>query len=253
MHDVVALADRFQTDGFVLVRQFLSAAEVANLDEQLERYIREVVPTIPPQHVFYESGRNGPVKHLSAPELYDDFFKTMLTRSATVELISACLDQPVVPLNSEVFYKPARVGSAAPYHQDNAYLHLEPAEGAVVWIALDDVTLENGAVHFAKGSHRGGARPHDETGVQLFSKGMTSPPATENYPEVPAVMQRGDASIHHILCAHCSGPNRTAKHRRGYVVNYKSARAQTDQARAAAHAAYVAGINASGGQAGAKV
>ena len=242
MFDIAALADRFQTDGFVLVRDFLTAAETVHLDQHLQRYIQQVVPSVAPQHVFYESDRNGPIKHLSVPELYDDYFKTMLTRSATIELVTACLAQPVEPLNSEVFYKPAHVGSAAPYHQDNAYLHLEPAEGAVVWIALDDVTLENGAVHFASGLHCAGEQAHFETGVPLFSKGMTSPPDTAKYPEVPAVMNRGDASIHHILCAHRSGPNRTDQNRRGYVANYKSVRAQTNEARAAAHAAYVAGF-----------
>ena len=244
--NIAELADRFQTDGFVLVRGLLEAAEVSDLDLQIERYIREVVPTILPQHVFYESGRSGPVKHLSTPELYDEFFQTMLTRPATVELITACLGQPVEPLCSEVFYKPAHVGSAAPYHQDNAYLHFDPAEGAVVWIALDDVTLENGAVHFARGSHLGGERPHDETGVPLFSKGMASSPAADEYPEVPALLRRGDASIHHILCAHRSGPNLTDQNRRGFVVNYKSVRAQTDPIRAAAHAAYVARIKTDG-------
>ena len=241
-HDPAALAERFQADGFVLVRQFLSEQELANLDRHLQRYVQEVVPTVAKQHVFYESGRSGPVKHMSVPELYDDFFNSMLTRPATIELISACLAQPVEPIASEVFYKPAHVGSAAPYHQDNAYLHLEPAEGAVTWIALDDVTIENGAVHFARGSHRTGDHPHDETGVSLFSKGLPSTFDVSQHDEVPAVMKRGDASIHHILCAHRSGANRTDRNRRGYVINYKSSRAKPNETRAAAHAAYVAGI-----------
>ena len=244
-HNVAQLAGRFQTDGFVLVEHFLDEAEVADLDRQIHRYIEQVVPTVAPGDVFYESGSSGPIKHISAPEHYDDFFKTCLTRPATVELITACVGRPVEPTASEVFYKPARVGSAAPYHQDNAYMHLEPAEGAVVWIALDDTTLENGAVHFARGSHAGGDLPHHETGVTLFSKGLTSKIDTSLNPEVPAIMKRGDASIHHILCAHRSGPNRTDRNRRGYVINYQSARARIDPVRAEAHRAYVARMTTS--------
>lgn len=242
MHDIAALARRFRTDGFVVVERFMSESEVVELDRQIEQYIEQVVPTVDEGDVFYESGNSGPVKHLSAPELYDGWFRDRMIRPSTVELVSACLEQPVEALASEVFYKPARVGSAAPYHQDNAYLYLEPAEGAVVWIALDDTTLENGAVHFARGSHVAGDQAHDETGVLLFSKGMHAAPDPDRHPEVPAVMRRGDASIHHILCAHRSGPNRTDRNRRGYVINFKSERAQKNEVRAAAHAAYLAGI-----------
>lgn len=239
-HDIDRLADQFQSKGFVLVEQFLAKAELLDLDRELHRYIEQVVPTVAANHVYYESGRSGSIKHLSVPELYDDFFKSWLTRPATIKLVAACLGQPVEPAASEVFYKPARMGSSAPYHQDNAYLHLEPADGVAVWIALDDTTVENGAVHFARGSHHAGELPHFETGVPLFSKGLTSPVDAQLYPEVPAVMRRGDASIHHILCAHRSGPNCTDQNRRGYVLNYKSVHAKVNKARADAHAAYVA-------------
>ncbi len=237
--NVASIAERFNQDGFVLVRGFLSAVEAAELDRQIERYIQQVVPNIEAGQVFYESGRSGPIKHISCPEAHDNYFKTLMKRQATFEMISACLDQPVEALGSEVFYKSAHVGSAAPYHQDNAYLHLTPAEGAVVWVALDDTTIANGAVHYARRYHTLGDQPHFETGVSLFSKGLTDQPDTTRFPEVPAVLKRGDASIHHILCAHRSGPNQTPHHRRGYVCNFKSVRARTDEARAAAHAAYV--------------
>jgi len=240
--DTENLAASFREDGFVLVSDFLSQAEVVELDHQLERYIAEIVPTVAPNHVFYESGRSGAIKHLSVPDQYDDYFKGLLERPATLELIAASVGDDVEPVASEVFYKPAQVGTAAPYHQDNAYLHLEPAGGAVVWIALDDTTVANGAVHFAKGSHRLGDLSHFETGVELFSKGLSPTSDLSNCPEVPALLRRGDASIHHFLCAHRSGPNQTAQRRRGVVLNYRSVNATVNEARAAAHRKYVDGL-----------
>jgi len=236
--EIATIAERFNRDGFVLVEGFLSAAEVDDLDCRLERYIRDLVPCVAQGHAFFEP--SGAIKHISCPEIYDDYFKSLMARPATLRTVIACLGRPVEATASEVFYKSAHVGSAAPYHQDNAYLHLAPAEGAVVWVAMDDVTLENGAVHYARGYHALGDQPHDQTGVSLFSKGLSQPPDAARFPEVPAVMKRGDASIHHILCAHRSGPNRTPHHRRGYVCNFKIARARTDEARAAVHAAYIA-------------
>ncbi|HZL89454.1 MAG TPA: hypothetical protein VFB96_13905, partial [Pirellulaceae bacterium] len=43
--------------GFVIVRQLLPAAEFAELMRQLDRYIREVVPTLPDAHAFYDDKR----------------------------------------------------------------------------------------------------------------------------------------------------------------------------------------------------
>ena len=40
------------------------------------------------------------------------------------------------PITTEVFYKPARVGSPALYHQENAYFNYLPPYGLVMWIAL---------------------------------------------------------------------------------------------------------------------
>jgi len=241
-HDASDLVAHFQKDGFVLVDGFLSQSEVDELDRELERFIKEIVPRVAKNHVYYESTASGPIKHLSVPERYDDYFKRFLRRRASIELLEACLGTSVEPVASEVFYKPARVGSAAPYHQDNAYLHYDPPEGIILWIALDDTTIENGAVHFAKGAHKRGDLPHFETNVELFSKGLCQPPDLTAYPEVPAILKRGDASIHNILTPHRSGPNKTDHSRRGVVCDYKGANAKVDEKREAAHKSYVARI-----------
>jgi hypothetical protein len=131
--DKTALRRRFSEDGFVIVEDFLSSEEADRLDRELERFIRMVVPRLEEPDVFHESGSNGPIKHLGRLEVYDSYFEQLQTRPKTLELVAACLGTQTEPIGSEVFFKQARVGSAALYHQDNAYLHLEPADGAVAW------------------------------------------------------------------------------------------------------------------------
>lgn len=41
-------------------------------------------------------------------------------------------------------------------HQDATYLYTEPVKVVGVWIALDDATVQNGCLQFAKGSHKSG-------------------------------------------------------------------------------------------------
>lgn len=232
------LSARFQEDGFVVVKGFLNAEELKQTEQEIDRYITEVLPTVPRIHVVYESGWSGPLKQFSRMELYDEYFQQALRRPATLDLLGACLGEPVEPITTEVFYKPARVGSPALYHQENAYFNYLPPYGLVIWIALDETTLENGSVHFVRGSHRLGEIPHVQTGLPLFSKALSKPPDPALYPEVPALLQPGDASIHHFLTVHRSGPNNTDSHRRGFVLDYRGRSTEVNQETSRSHEAY---------------
>jgi ectoine hydroxylase-related dioxygenase (phytanoyl-CoA dioxygenase family) len=237
-HDINRLAENFRENGFVIVPKFLSTSQLDELDRELDRYLRDVLPEVPRTHKIYESGWSGPLKHISRMELYDDYFREFLDSQPNRPILEACLETALEPITSELFFKPPKVGGPALYHQDNAYFTFKPPHGLVVWIALDDVTIENGAVHYSRGSHRLGDIQHEETGVILFGKALAQPPDPKTYPETPAVMKRGDASIHHFLTAHRSGPNRTEHGRRGFVLDFRSVDAEADEAATAAQEAY---------------
>lgn len=41
-------------------------------------------------------------------------------------------------------------------HQDATYLYTDPVSAIGFWIAIDDATIENGCLKFARGSHKSG-------------------------------------------------------------------------------------------------
>src|SRR5665213_379439 len=47
----------YDRDGFVVIRQFLAADELADLTARLDAYIRDVVPLLPDGDAFYEDKR----------------------------------------------------------------------------------------------------------------------------------------------------------------------------------------------------
>ncbi|MFN8708440.1 MAG: phytanoyl-CoA dioxygenase family protein, partial [Planctomyces sp.] len=47
------LKAQYDRDGYVVVRQLLSAEDFRDLQQELERYVREVVPTLPETAAFY--------------------------------------------------------------------------------------------------------------------------------------------------------------------------------------------------------
>ena len=57
-------------------------------------------------------------------------------------------------LQSMVICKQPEIGGAVPPHQDSSFLYTDPPSAVGFWIALEDATVDNGCLSFAKGSHR---------------------------------------------------------------------------------------------------
>ena len=53
-----------------------------------------------------------------------------------------------------VICKQPEIGGAVPSHQDSTFLYTDPPSAVGFWIALEDATVTNGCLSFARGSHR---------------------------------------------------------------------------------------------------
>lgn len=57
-------------------------------------------------------------------------------------------------LQSMIICKQPEIGGRVPPHQDSTFLYTNPPSAVGFWIALEDATVENGCLSFARGSHR---------------------------------------------------------------------------------------------------
>ena len=57
-------------------------------------------------------------------------------------------------LQSMVICKQPEIGGRVPPHQDSTFLYTNPPSAVGFWIALEDATVHNGCLSFAKGSHK---------------------------------------------------------------------------------------------------
>ena len=57
-------------------------------------------------------------------------------------------------LQSMIICKQPEIGGRVPPHQDSTFLYTDPPSAVGFWIALEDATIENGCLSFARGSHR---------------------------------------------------------------------------------------------------
>lgn len=228
------LARQFAEDGFVVVENFFDEATMASIEDAIGAYVDKVVPTLAAGRVFREPQGNA-IKSMSAMDLEDQFLRKLKNHPRFLAFAAELLDTPVrdiVTENMQFFGKAAHEGSEAPWHQDNGFQNYSPPEACMFWLALDDVTEENGCVCFARGSHRLGLQPHRASGVLGFSM-TAAEPDLEAFPLYRCVMPRGSLSVHHCNTFHCSGPNRSDSPRRSIAVNFRTDRAVADlEARA---------------------
>jgi phytanoyl-CoA hydroxylase len=100
---------------------------------------------------------------------------------------------------------------ATPPHQDNRYFHLTPPDAVMIFVALEPMDEENGALRYLPGSHKQGVRPHSLSGVLGFSQGITDlDPVAAEADATTVVLGPGDASCHHPDVVHWAAPNRSA-------------------------------------------
>lgn len=203
-----AIQRRFDTDGYVAVPQFLSSGEVDACRRQLARFIDEVVPTMPADHVFYEDkGDPGTLKQLQRMHEHDSWFGELFDGGPR-RLAQELLGTEVVGKNMQFFNKPPGVGQPTPPHQDGFYFKLDPPHALTMWLALDEVDAENGCVRYVKGSHRDGMRPHAPTGTLGFSQGMTDFGTGDDLARERALPAGpGDLLAHHALTIHRADGN----------------------------------------------
>jgi len=130
-----------------------------------------------------------------------------------------------------VMNKPAGKGTDLPWHQDGGdWWGLDRDPLVFVWIALDDVSAENGGLEVLEGSHRMGLiTPRGHT-VQWNQMNLIREGGEEEekykFPHVTLQMKKGEAVLCHNWIVHRSGVNKTMNPRRAFSVNYIDARTQ---------------------------
>lgn len=111
--------------------------------------------------------------------------------------------------------KAAGGGGVFDYHQDNNYTHHDPAVGSInIWVALVDMTPENGCLEVVPRSHLNGQLPSVETGDG--HRKLEIDPSTL----FPVRMRAGDAIAFTRWTVHGSGKNTTDQPRVAYALQY---------------------------------
>jgi ectoine hydroxylase-related dioxygenase (phytanoyl-CoA dioxygenase family) len=206
---------QFDRDGFVVVPDVFTAAELAPVVDELDRFEAEVEAFL--------AGRDD--QRLAIAEAGAITFTThLVTRSERLRAFArhpfftgVCADLVGPDVNlywDQAVYKKPDKPRRFPWHQDNGYAFVEPQQYLTCWVALTDATAANGCPQVARGLHRSGTLRH--TYVPPLGWECLDQPDDVAVAEVPA----GGVVVFSSLTPHLTGPNLTEEVRKAYILQY---------------------------------
>lgn len=223
-HRYSSLAEDFAESGVTRVGEVLDPDELAEVRYHINRYCKYVVPNLPQlirdKTIRYESDGVS-IRSCYFMDQIDEYFQELGNQPRFKNLVRDVVGYEPELYVVETFNKYARVGSEATAHQDCNFLPLEPMDMAHLWIAIDEVTVENGALRYWPGTQRRGLLPH--VPAQF---GARVDPVYVDYDAddiITAVLPAGSAVVHSGLVIHDSPPNRTDIPRLGLLCGYRGA------------------------------
>ena len=154
--------------------------------------------------------------HIKYGKVYD-----LLTHPKIVACVKDIIGEDVIGWGAHYFCKMPHDSKTVGWHQDAGYWPLTPSKTVTVWLAIDDATVENGAMRFIAGSHHlGHLTPrHSEPGENSVL-GQIVENAAQYGETVNVELKAGEISIHTDLLLHGSNANPSPKRRCGLTLRY---------------------------------
>ena len=140
-HDRESLLN-FSKNGYAVIREYLSGGEAGAVNDEIENLLKTKKVRFNRKHKIMFAIRSSRLLHdiANKPDL--------------IEILSALLGGRAVLFQSINFLH----GSEQATHSDSIHMttFIRWAASLGVWIALEDISLENGLLHYYPGSHKPG-------------------------------------------------------------------------------------------------
>ena len=133
-----------------------------------------------------------------------------------LDQVEQILGPDILLWDSFVPAKPPRSDGHFGWHQDGTFWPIAPLDQTVtVWLALDEVSVENGGMRMLPGSRDLGQIEHEVTydPKSMLRRGQRALHAIDDALAVEIVLRPGQASLHGHLTLHGSGANQSDRWR----------------------------------------
>jgi ectoine hydroxylase-related dioxygenase (phytanoyl-CoA dioxygenase family) len=213
----------FHLNGYLLIRNFCSNAEVEKL---YKTAVKDNVLSNNALDLNDLSGKKTKLTLWFTPG--NDVFGYLTRSERMVGAVSQLLDSdaPVCHFQSKLMQKEPKVGGAWEWHQDYGYWYknqfIFPDQLISVMIALTPANKENGCLQVIRGSHKMGRVNHGFSGEQVGADMVMVDNALKTMELVYAELQPGDALLFHSNLMHRSEANLSEHPRWSLISCYSS-------------------------------
>jgi non-haem Fe2+, alpha-ketoglutarate-dependent halogenase len=200
-------------NGFLSPFPLLGAQELAACQDALARFERWL--GAPVNHAMEGNWRS--MGYLALP-----WVASLAQDPRILDIVEDMIGPDILIYTSTFFIKDAGTPTIAAWHQDSAYYGLTPEDELTVWIALTDADETAGCMETLSFQGQPRLMQHVakvvENSVNRASQKILEPLDDDRAVAMP--LQAGQFSIHHGLCPHRSGPNRSSHRRVGLGLNF---------------------------------
>jgi len=202
--------EQYRRDGFFFPLRIFSAEEAAGHREQLENI----------------EAQQGPMHYRTKPYLLMKSASEIARNPVLLDVVESLLGPDILLWDSAYIIKEPHNTKYVSWHQDLTYWGLDGDELVTAWVALSDVTTENGCMKMLPGSHKDGKHVHHRTysADNILHRGQELEIEIDEDRVVSVELQSGEVSLHHGWTPHASYPNTSGKRRIGLSLQYLTPR-----------------------------
>lgn len=214
----------YEEDGVVLLRGLLDADWVARMQAAVDRVMAN------------PSARGGDFNNKEGTGRFfgdlwmwrfDEDFRALAFDSVLPRVAQQLMRSTKINIHwDQLLVKEPHTPLESPWHQDQPYAWANGEQNMSFWVSLDDVRLENGAVEFIKGSHKGtwyqakSFFPDRQYESSEFDALPDFDADRSAYDIVHYETAPGDVIAHHLATLHHAPGNNTDTRRRATAVRY---------------------------------
>ena len=201
----------YNKEGLIISSTCLSNDKVKELNLALNKYL--------------ENHKDDNTEFVSGLYERDSEFLKFAVYPEIINEVKQLIGEDIILWGSSLFCKAEKTGNETPWHQDGEYWPIKPLESLTVWLAIDEVTNENGPLQYIPGSHLDKKLVEHKT---LDKKNITLNQTLKNVDEIvnqakSVVLKPGMFSIHDVFLFHGSQANMSGKRRAGLTYRYMPA------------------------------
>jgi len=202
----------YSDDGFAILEGFFGHEEMDILRSHIDVYDKANNRRIEAEGSGFVQVANQ-IIFTNGINFLDPYVQAFTAQPKFVALTTQLLGPDVRLFWDQSVYKRPEAKRDFPWHQDNGYVRIVPEHYTTCWIALDDVTIENGCVWVLPRTHKQGVVEHRKTdiGYQCYFG---------DDPGTPVELRKGGMVVFQSTLFHRSGPNVSNGMRKAYIAQY---------------------------------